>query len=112
MKQPAFHPREPLTLARAVDRLTAAGYDHELHAQPGGCLSDAATGRVFAPEDLIVDETVRIEGVSDPGDESVVMALHDEEGTLHATYATAFGAEAGEADAEALQRLSRARQAG
>ena len=104
MTERAFSPIEPERLACAVDRLTAAGYTHELHAEAGG-LRDLATGRLVAPEDLVVDETVRIEGFSDPGDESIVLALHDVQGTLRGTFATAFGADVAEADAEVLRRL-------
>ena len=104
MSERPFVPAEPERLACAVDRLTAAGYTHELHAEAGG-LRDVATGRLLAPEELVVDETVRIEGFSDPGDESIVLALHDVQGTLRATFATAFGADVAEADAEMLRRL-------
>ena len=104
MTAPAFNPIEPERLACAVDRLTAAGWTHELHAEAGG-LRDLATGRLVAPEDLVVDETVRIEGFSDPGDESIVLALHDVQGTLRGTFATAFGTAVAEADAEVLRRL-------
>ncbi|HEX5010595.1 MAG TPA: hypothetical protein VFY71_09345 [Planctomycetota bacterium] len=104
MSERSFIPTEPERLACAVDRLTAAGYTHELRAEAGG-LRDVATGRLVAPEQLVVDETVRIEGFSDPGDESIVLALHDVEGTLRGTFATSFGADVAEAEAEVLRRL-------
>jgi hypothetical protein len=104
MADQAFVPRESERLACAVDRLTAAGYTHELHADARG-LRDTTTGRAVAPEDLVVDEIVRVEGLSDPGDESIVLALHDVQGTLRGTFATAFGTDAPEADADVLRRL-------
>jgi hypothetical protein len=97
-------PVEPECLSRAVDRLTAAGYTHGLRAEKQG-LRDLATEQLIAPEDLVVDETVRIEGISDPADESMVLALRDRSGQLRGTYVVAFGSEASTADAAMLPRL-------
>ncbi len=97
-------PVEPECLSRAVDRLTAAGYTHELRAEAAG-LRDVTTGRLHAPEELVVDETVRVEGLSDPGDEAIVLALRDQAGRLRGTYVAAFGSSASTADAAMLPRL-------
>ena len=104
MTERAFLAAEPDSPARAVDRLTAAGYTHALAADDSG-LHDATTGQSVVPEDLVVDEVMRFEGISDPDDMAIVLAVHDAYGPLRATYATAFGMNATEADAEALRRL-------
>jgi hypothetical protein len=101
---PGKVPVEAECLSRAVDRLTAAGYTHELRAEAGG-LRDATTGLLHLPEDLVVDETVRVEGISDPGDEAIVLAVRDRTASLRGTYVAAFGAEATGADAAMLPRL-------
>jgi len=100
-------PVEPECLSRAVDRLTASGYTHELRAEATG-LRDVTSGRIVLPEDLVVDEIVRIEGVSDPGDEAIVLAVRDHCGKLRGTYVAAFGSAASMADAAILPRLSAA----
>jgi len=106
-----FTPTEPESLSEAVDRLTAAGWAHALGAVAGGRLRDLRTGVEFAPEDLRVDESVRIEGPTDPGDEVLVLALSDRLGPLRATWSVPFGAQASEADAEVLRRLGPPRAA-
>jgi hypothetical protein len=100
-----FTPVEPESLSQAVDRLTAAGWTHALGAVAGGRLRDLGTGVEFDPDELRVDESVRIEGPTDPGDEALVLALSDRRSRLRATWSVAFGAQATEADAEVLRRL-------
>jgi hypothetical protein len=109
MSDKPFVPAEPDSVAAAVDRFTVAGYSHELRADANG-LVDTTTGRLLLPEDLLVDAIVRIEGVSDPADESIVLAIRDRAGTLRATYTSAFGGEVPQADADALRRLGKESQ--
>ena len=104
MPNPRRVPLEGECLSRAVDRLTAAGYTHELKAEKDG-LRDATTGQLVAPEDLVVDETVRVEGLSDPGDSAIVLAVRDRDGRLRGTFVAAFGAQASTAEAAMLPRL-------
>jgi hypothetical protein len=99
-----FVPAEPDSVSAAVDRFTTAGYVEELLADRDGLFA-SKNGRRIAPEDLVVDAVVRIEGVSDPADEAIVLALHERSGPLRATWASAFGGEVRQADAEALRRL-------
>src|SRR5262245_31028041 len=98
-------PVEPECLSRAVDRLTAAGYTHELRAEKAG-VRDLTTGRLLVPEDLVVDETVRIEGLSDPGDEAIVLAVRDRDGRVRGTLVSSFGSGSASAEAEVLPRLT------
>ena len=102
----AFEPAESDSVSAAVNRFTVAGYVDELRADRDG-LFEARTGRRLKPEELIVDAVVRIEGVSDPADESIVLAVHDRAGTLRATYTSAFGGDVPQAEAEALRRLGK-----
>jgi len=51
-----------------------------------------------------VDEIVRFEGDSDPGDESAVFALVSEDGTK-GTYTVAFGPMMDPLDAEVVRKL-------
>ena len=106
MSDKPFLPAEPDSVAAAVDRFTLAGYKHELRADADG-LVDVTTGRRLLPEELLVDAVVRIEGVSDPADESIVLAIRDRAGTLRATYTSAFGGDVPQADADALRRLGK-----
>ena len=99
-----FLPTEPDSVSAAVNRFTTAGYVAELRADGEG-LYEATSGRRLQPEELVVDAVVRIEGVSDPADESIVLAVHERAGTLRATFTSAFGGEVRQSDAEALRRM-------
>jgi 2-methylisocitrate lyase-like PEP mutase family enzyme len=92
------------TIAEALRRLAASGYVDDFRAEPGG-LRATSSGRLHAPDALRVDEIVRFEGESDPGDEAVVFALTAEADGTKGTYTTAYGPEMDALDAEIVQRL-------
>jgi hypothetical protein len=92
------------TLRCAVDRLERAGYAGALQARPDGFV-EVETGRVFAPEALIVDEIVRFEGESDPGDEAVLFALRSPDGSVRATFVATYGPSADPVSAPLIRRL-------
>ena len=92
------------TLADAVNRLTAAGYEDDYRAEPNG-LRAVGTGCVHAPESLIIDEVVRFEGSSNPDDEAIVFALRCEAQATRGTYVIAYGAQTPALDAEMTRRL-------
>jgi len=94
-------------LAHAVERLTRAGYRDEFRAERGG-LRAVNTGRVHEPETLVVEEIVRFEGESDPGDEAAVYALRYEATGTRGTYVVTYGTYVDPADAEMMRRLPHA----
>jgi hypothetical protein len=62
------------TMSEATTRLRAAGYVENWIAEDGKlrCFTCTAT---YEPESVTVDEVVRFEGPSDPGDEAILFAL-------------------------------------
>jgi len=62
------------TMLEATARLRAAGYGENWIAEDGKlrCFTCTAT---YKPESVTVDEVVRFEGPSDPGDEAILFAL-------------------------------------
>lgn len=91
------------TLSEATRRLAEAGYRGTFRAEEEG-LRAVETGRVFAPEDLAVDEIVRFEGMSDPGDEAALFALRSSDGQ-RGTYVVTYGPGAPPLEAEMARRL-------
>jgi hypothetical protein len=96
------------TLSEAIGRLEAAGYREGFRATREG-LRALAAGRSYAPESLAVDEVLRFEGPTDPGDESVLFALRGPDG-VRGTWAIAYGPGTDPVDAEIARRLKRSRQ--
>ncbi len=92
------------TLSQAVDRLTAHGYTDDFRAEPEGMRAVVA-GVLYRPELLVVEEVGRFEGISDPADEAIVLAVHCREDGPKGTYTVAFGPGVGALDAEMMHRL-------
>jgi len=91
------------TMTEAIQRLNRAGYLDRYGADRQG-LKSHGRNQVFPPETFRVDEIVRFEGDSDPGDESAVFALVSEDGTK-GTYTVAFGPMMDPLDAEVVRKL-------
>lgn len=84
--------------------MTARGYVTDFRAVEGGLLA-AGTPCVHAPEDLVIDEVARFEGVSDPDDQTIIFALRCERHAARGTYAPAYGPAMDALDAEMVRRL-------
>lgn len=93
------------TLSQAVDRLTAAGYRDDFRAERGG-LRALGTDCLHEPESLVIEELVRFEGASDPGDEAILFALHCSVHGTRGTYAVVYGPAIDALDAEMVRRLT------
>src|SRR5262245_64442488 len=92
------------TLSEAVDRLRAAGYHDSFRAEARGMRALAA-GRLYAPEELAIDETVRFEGPTDPGDEAILFAIRSRDGAVRGTFVSGYGTAVDPANAELVHRL-------
>ena len=92
------------TLSEALRRLERRGFRSAFRATPEGSLA-LEGGKPIAPETLVIDETVRFEGESDPEDEAVVFALRSQDGRLRGTFVAAFGPQMEPACAAVLHRL-------
>jgi hypothetical protein len=96
------------TLSEAVDRLRAAGYRDSFRAEAGGIRALGAD-RLYAPEQLVIDEVVRFEGTSDPADEAILFALRADDGAVRGTFVSGYGPTIEPEKAELVRRLPAAR---
>ena len=62
------------TLRQATTRLSRSGYSEHYRAHDGHLVCGEC-GTSHDPAELTIDEIVRFEGQSDPGDEAIVYAL-------------------------------------
>ena len=97
------------TMVDALRRFGGRGYTDEFQARPEG-LRSLATGDVFSPEDLIVEDVARFEGSSDTGDEATIFALRSENGRTRGTYTVTFGTNMDALDAAMVPRLKEGRK--
>lgn len=63
------------TVTEAMARLRERGFRHDFSAIGGGRLRCGECGAEIDPAAVRIEEIVRFEGVSDPGDESILFAL-------------------------------------
>ncbi len=97
---------EPMeTVVEATQRLAADGYEANLVATDGGKLLDSSSREEYEARSVRVDEIVRFEGQSDPGDESILYAITAPDGT-RGVYSAVYGPEAEAADDEVVKVLS------
>jgi len=93
------------TMSEAVARLEAAGFTESFRAGPKGVLQ-VRDEEPLEPESMIVEETVRFEGASDPDDSAVLFALRTHDGRHRGTFVANFGPETEPRTAAALHRLN------
>jgi hypothetical protein len=77
------------TLAGAIDDLARRGFTESLSVV-GDRLRAVETGKTFRPQDVVIREYRRFEGVSDPDDMSIVYAI-ETEGGIRGTLVDAYG---------------------
>lgn len=92
------------TLREALERLVRRGSTVALRARPGGLLEREGEG-ALAPETLVIDEVVRFEGESDPGEEAVLFALRARDRRFRGTFVATYGTRIDPDCAAVIQRL-------
>jgi hypothetical protein len=95
MKQPV----EMNTVSQILEKLRQKGYDNELKMTDHGKMKGPGDNQIYTPEELTIIKTYRFEGITDPGDESVIYILEDKEGKIsyisdaYGTYSDQSGSE-------------------
>jgi hypothetical protein len=91
-------------MAGVVDRLTRAGYSDTFRGEAGGVHALMAD-HLHRPEELRIDSIDRFEGISDPEDEAIVLAIHSAVDGCRGTYTLPYGKNMPELDGELLARI-------
>jgi hypothetical protein len=96
-------------MSDVVDRLTHAGYVDTFTGEAGG-IRGTKTGHLHSPQDLEIEKIERFEGISNPEDETLVMALHCKVHGCLGTYVVPYGKDMPSADATLIRKIPDARQ--
>ena len=91
------------TLACAIAELARRGFTESFRVVEG-TLRTVGTAETLRPEDLVIREYHRFEGVSDPDDMAIVYAIESTSG-LRGTVADAFGVYSDPALSAVLQNV-------
>lgn len=101
----AGEPTGASTLLEALQQLRAAGFDRDMFVTPDAMVRCGSCHQDAAPEDLNLVHLVRLEGVSDPGEEAAVLALQCTHCGARGTAVVRFGPEAGPQDDAVLHAV-------
>jgi len=96
-------------MAGVVDRLTQAGYVDVFSGEAEGVRS-ARTGHLHRPDELEIEKIERFEGISNPDDETLVLALHCRTHGCRGTYITPYGKDMPSTDATLIGKIPDARK--
>jgi hypothetical protein len=96
-------------MAQVVDRLTKAGYSDIFRGEAAGVRA-LHSGHVHPPEDLVIESIDRFEGVSDPADEAMVLAVRCPGDGCRGTYTVPYGKSMSSTDAGLVARIPDARK--
>jgi hypothetical protein len=94
------------TLSEAITRLRERGFRHDFSAAPGGRLRCGECEAEIDPSSVKIEEIVRFEGISDPGDESILFALSGPCGH-EGLYSAPYGPDATPEDVAVVAALHR-----
>ncbi|SFG58610.1 hypothetical protein [Pedobacter insulae] len=75
-------PFEMNTLSQILEKLRLKGKDNEIKMSDHGKMQSANLNKIYTPEDLTIVKSYRFEGMSDPGDNSVLYLLVDKDGDM------------------------------
>lgn len=92
------------TIPEAAQRLRAEGFDLDFDATEEGVFLCGACDRPHQPEEMKIHHVVRYEGATNPGDETILIALECNCGAKGLYYA-GFGTNATLADSRVLRNL-------
>lgn len=92
------------TLATAMNRLHERGYTDSFRVENGKLVATKAD-KAFQPEEVRVDEIVRFEGDTDPGDMAILFAIQVPGDAVRGTWSTSYGAEMPAGDSEVAREL-------
>jgi hypothetical protein len=96
------------TVSEAVNDLQKRGYttNFSLWAEKG-CLICQNPSLELSPDEFEIDEIYRFEGMTDPGDEMIVMAISSEQHGVKGVTVNAFGAYSDSAISKITSRLNK-----
>lgn len=94
------------TLSEAVNDLIKRGYTTDfLIQEEKECLLCSDNSLELSPEEFIIDEVYRFEGMTDPADESIVFAVSSAKHDVKGLVINSFGADFGYRSSKLVEHL-------
>lgn len=99
------------SITAAIEDLGAAGFTGDFEVE-GELVRCASCGGLHQPDEVQIDRIIRIEGASDPGDESIVFGLSCARCDTRGVLVSAYGPSASGEEATVVTALLDARRPG
>lgn len=93
------------TLLEALEVVRRLGFERDMFVTREGLVRCSACHHDARPEELKMHRLVRLEGVSDPGEEACVLALECTVCGMHGSAVVRYGPEAGAGDVAVLRAI-------
>lgn len=101
MKQESYD-----TVSEAINGLKQKGYTIDFSILVDKeCLMCNKTKRQLSPDEFVIDQIFRFEGMTDPGDEMIVYAISSLNGEIKGVVVNAYGPYSDSATYEIVKRL-------
>lgn len=91
--------------AEVLRRMADEGYETNLWVDENGSITSGSD--TWSPDRIVVGEIARFEGQSDPGDETIILAV-DLDGQPLGALSLPYGSDVSPAQAETVRRLHQA----
>lgn len=96
------------TLSEAVNDLAKRGYTTDfLLQEEKECLLCKNGSLELSPDEFVIDEVYRFEGISDPADESIVFAISSPGHNIKGLVINSFGADFGYRSSKLVEHLKK-----
>jgi hypothetical protein len=99
-------PGDETTIVEAIAALRDKGFRRDFAVVPSGLVRCASCGHTHEPADLVVEATIRVEGISDPADEAAAFGLSCERCGLRGVLVVAYGPTASADEAAVVTALA------
>lgn len=93
------------TVTEAITWLNNKGYTYDFNLDEDGLIYDGGQ-KHLSPEEFAIDEVFRFEGMTDPGDESIVYAISSDTHQVKGVLVNAFGPYADAISSAMVKKLS------
>jgi len=99
------------TLSQALNDLIKRGYTTDFLMEAENdcliCKSHNGEARELPPEEFQIDEVYRFEGMTDPGDESILFAISSPVHNIKGTVVNSYGADFGYRSSKLVEHLNK-----
>ncbi len=92
------------SLTQAIGRLRARGYDLSFHAEDGK-LRCVESHDLFEPDEIVIDDIIRLEGDSNPSEQAMVFGLRVLDEGPRGTWTIVYGPNMARPNVEIVHRL-------